>query len=217
MTALKGEGRESILYASTRLPVGGECPVYIARPDSAGAHPVIVVAAPVVSSHVKAVCRRLARYGFSVICPEPGEGGAPGRAIRDAVESAVVPHSTWADGGRIGLLGIGSGARAAAAAVPAIGTMRAVALVAPPLDEESLAALGSAGVPALVVAAAAGSPVDDARASAPGATWVVYRDAEVGFADETAPEYDAGAAEDCWRRVTGFFETSLGPLPSAGS
>jgi dienelactone hydrolase len=39
----------------------------------------------------------------------------------------------------------------------------------------------------------------------------------MGFADETAPEYDAGAAEDCWRRVTGFFEARLGSLPSAGS
>jgi dienelactone hydrolase len=216
MTALKGEGRLSILYASTRLPIGGERSAYIARPDSGGAHPVIVVSAPVITAHVKAVCRRLARYGFSVICPDPGEGSG-WAGIRDAVATAAAPRAAWADGGRIGLLGIGGGARAAAAAAPSIGRLRGIVLVAPPLEEHVLAGLGEPRASALVIAAAGGEPVDGARAAAPGAAWVVYRDATMGFADETAPEYDAAAAEDCWRRVTGFFETHLGSPPATGS
>ena len=68
MTAIKGEGKYAMLYGSYRLPVGRDLHAYIARPDLSGSFPTIIVAhgAWGLTSHVKAVCRRLARYGFAL-------------------------------------------------------------------------------------------------------------------------------------------------------
>jgi carboxymethylenebutenolidase len=234
MTAIKGEGKYAMLYGSYRLPVGRDLPAYIARPDLSGSFPTIIVAHGVwgLSSHVKAVCRRLARYGFAAICPDlyrrslPGRlddradadarwGALPaGRAARDLVEAfenAQATGTEWADGGRIGVLALGAGGVAAIEAAPDIDALGAMALVYSPVTADGLR---SAGVPVLGIYGAddemvLASEVREARDAADRGEFAFYGGVGHDFLDEMREGYDHPSAEDALTRITGFFETRL--------
>lgn len=234
MTAIKGEGKYAMLYGSYRLPVGRDLPAYIARPDLSGSFPTIVVAhgAWGLTSHVKAVCRRLARYGFAAICPDLYHRGLrsrlddraeaddrwsaipDGRAVRDLVEAfdnAAAPGTEWADGARVGVLGLGAGGGPALAAAPRIETLGAMALVCAPVTADGLAA---AGVPVLGVFGAddeivAAEDVRAARDAAGRGEFAFYGGVGHDFLDEMRDGYDHASAEDAYTRIIGFFESRL--------
>jgi carboxymethylenebutenolidase len=243
MTVLKGEGTHSILYGSTRLPLGRNLDAYISRPDAAGSHPTLILAhgAAGITSHLKGVCRRFSRHGFAVICPdlyrgdlpvrEPGELAAfPDRRLRvdldDAFETVAAEGTEWADHRRLVVIGCGEGARAAALTAPTLPRVRAVAFASPVLVDERACddhttfvdALEAVRAPILAVTGAEDelAPADliaAARAKAPHSEWVRYRDAGTGFLDESAPGYEVEAAADALGRMIGFAAESVG-LPT---
>jgi len=236
MTVLKGEGRFSILYASTRLPLGRNLAAYLSRPDAAGAHPTVIVAHPRsgITAHVKWVCRHLARHGFAAICPDLHRGAPPGEEpffdaagdgrlradLVDAFETADADGTEWSDASRIALLGIGDGARAAVVGAPAVPGLSAVALAGPSLltpGSGTSVPDGLALVDADVFAVvgedderAAAGLVEEARRAAPDSVWAVYRGVGAGFLDESEPGYDPEAARDAWRRIIEFLERRTG-------
>jgi carboxymethylenebutenolidase len=234
MTAIKGEGKYAMLYGSYRLPVGRDLHAYIARPDLSGSFPTIVVAhgAWGLTSHVKAVCRRLARYGFVAICPdlyrrglaarlddrdeavERWSGIPDGRAARDLVEAfdnAAAPGTEWADGSRVGVLAFGAGGAPALAAAPLIDALGAMTLVYAPVTAGGLAA---AGVPVLGIYGAddetvAADEVRAARDAAGRGEFAFYGGVGHDFLDEMRDGYDHASAEDAYARIIGFFESRL--------
>ncbi len=244
MTVLKGEGTYSILYGSTRLPLGRNLAAYVSRPDATGAHPTVILAHSEagITAHLKWVCRRFARHGFAVICPDLYRGDSPldtpGRLasfsdrrlkgdLDDAHETAAAGGTEWADTGRLVLLGCGEGGRAALLSAPVLAGVAAVVLASPTLtisDAEEgrtgvLDALGSVRVPILAVTgdadpSAPADLIEQARRRAPRSEWVRYRGAGAGFLDESAPGYQVEAAEDAWRRILGFAASAVGLIGS---
>lgn len=227
MSVLKGEGKVPILYGTSALPVGRSRPAYIARPDLAGTHPTVVVVhgAGGLSSHVRAVCRRLARYGFAAICPDLFGGAIPDdpaavyssnaakAAVRDAVDTAERPGTPWASGDRIGLLALDAAGEMAVAVANVDESFDAVGLVAPPLDGVT-EGLAVCPIPVLAVFAEGddGAPVEEVRAlgdATDGTEIVIYGGLGAEFLDEGAADYDRPAAEDAQDRLVGFFESHL--------
>ncbi|HSG80430.1 MAG TPA: dienelactone hydrolase family protein [Acidimicrobiia bacterium] len=234
MTAIKGEGKYAMLYGSYRLPVGRDLSAYIARPDLSGSFPTIVVAHGVwgLSSHVKSVSRRLARYGFAVICPDLYRRSLPGRlddrddadarwaalpagrAARDLVEAfenADALGTDWADGRRIGVLALGAGGGPAIEAARSIDALGAMALVYAPVTADGLRLLGVPllgiyGADDVVVAAA---EVRDAREAAGRGEFALYAGVGHDFLDEMREGYHHPSAEDALTRITDFFEARL--------
>ncbi len=221
MSVLKGEGKFSILYGSRRLPIGRNLPVYLSRPDAAGEHPTVLLAhgAAGINPHSKAVCRRLARYGFAVMCPDLYRGEEPGADLNfsstrlradlfDAYETAEMKGTEWADVRRIAVLGIDEGARPAVAAAPEIPELGGLAVVG--RSAEALAeAGGPVAVQALVLVGGEDTP-DDAvvagRNRLPGSEWVLYRGRTSDFLDDGAAGYDLETADDAWQRLIAFLE-----------
>jgi len=209
MSVLKGEGTMSILYGSTRLPLGRNLPAYLSRPDASGGHPTVIVAhgASGVGSHAKGVCRRLARHGFAVICPEI----APERLradVFDAYETAALEGTEWSDETRVVLFALNEGAAAAIAVAPDIPGL--AGLVAVGRSARSLAE-GDHHIPAdaLVIVGGADTPGDvvaAGRRRLPRSEWVVYRERGSDFFDDAAADFDQETTKDAWRRVLGFLE-----------
>ena len=159
MSVLKHEGTVPILFGSTAVTVGTITRNgYLARPDLAGRFPTVIVVPGVrgLTSSVKDLCRRLARWGLAAVAADPYRGNPPGdddtpvedeaafRAISDGRVVGEVrafarfvtnPAGFWSnaeDG--FGLLGLDAGGRVAAlAAARPDGAPGALALLSAPL------------------------------------------------------------------------------------
>jgi carboxymethylenebutenolidase len=178
VSVLPFEGTHPILFGGARVVDGTRIrDGYLARPDVAGSHSVVVLVPPIagLTSGVKDLCRRIARHGIAAFAMDPYRGKGPGRrgtadeaaaayaaasdarAARDldgTVRWLRSPGTEWADPDRVGLLGIGTGGRwalLAAADLP----IRALAVCYSPLglvpDREgtALEAIGDVAVPLL--------------------------------------------------------------------
>lgn len=235
MTVLKGEGTHVILYGTYTLPSTRMVPAYMARPNQSGTFPSIVVAhdSDGVTPHTKAVCRRLARHGFAVVCPDLFRGNRPtggfggisdGRGAADlaaGVEFVGRPGTEWASGDRVGLLGLGVGGRfvvlaavrpelcpgAVIDAIAVVGTPLGPSGDRPPLD------LARLRVPLLGLFGGQGPAADDARAgrtTLARGEFVLYGGMGAGFTDDSSGGYDAAAAADALDRLVAFFGEHLG-------
>ena len=239
VTVQKGEGKYMIISGSYRLPVGRDLQAYISRPDLSGSCPTIIVAHGPwgLTSHVKSVCRRLARYGFAAVCPDlyrgslstrlsdQGEAAAlfatipSGRAAHDLVEafSNVEASGTeWSDADRIGILAFGAGATAAFEAAARIDTLAAMALLYAPVSADQLAGtevsiLGLYGAEDELVPAA---DVRAAREAAGRGEFAFYGGVGHDFVDETRDGYDYASAEDAYGRIIGFFDSKVTTTPA---
>jgi carboxymethylenebutenolidase len=158
VSVLKHEGKVPILFGSTAVTVGTITRNgYLARPDLTGQFPTVVVVPDAwgITSSVKDVCRRLARWGVAAITADPYRGDAPARSVPDgeaeealravtdgralgevtAVARFVAnPAGFWSNAEHgFGILGLGSGGRIAALAASRLDGVAALALVAAPL------------------------------------------------------------------------------------
>ncbi|MBT8203345.1 MAG: dienelactone hydrolase family protein, partial [Acidimicrobiia bacterium] len=119
MALLKGEGTHQILYGSADIFSGiRHNRGYLSRPDHAGSFPSVLVVhgASGLTSSVKSVARRLARYGLAVVAPDLYRGrrqlrrpvpawpaGSDLRAdITDALEWMNSADTPWIQPGAVG-------------------------------------------------------------------------------------------------------------------
>lgn len=159
MSILPGEGTHLILYGSISIAARSQIHSgYLARPDLAGSHPTIVLVpdAEGITSGIKDLSRRIARYGLAVLAVDPYRGRGP-NAAANAAEVAEVYSALsdsrvladlddvdrylrgmgtdWADGESLGLFGLGVGGRLAV--VSAVrSSARAIAVAYAPLIVE---------------------------------------------------------------------------------
>lgn len=208
-----------ILYGASPLPVSPDREVYLARPDFTGAHPVVIVVAgdQGVSPSIKALCRRLARYGYAALAldlfrtaePESLAAIPPVRIAADLLDLLSVTRDEWSDwcaADRFGVLGLGAGAAAAAR----LAAERGAALAISPSALEDVAGL-LAGLtsPLLAFLSGPGGDVPAVRATVGRGEWVVYGSAGPGFFDDGSEDYDRPAAEDAFRRFIAFLDAWL--------
>ena len=216
MSVLKGEGRNVILYGSTAVPTVRPLPLYSARPDVGGRHRVVAVARESITPSTKALCRRLARHGVGVVCPDLSGGGTGEDPAAERVAAGLETAFDFAVGSGWGastggaMLGISAAGAAALRRVPDF--VERIAVLAVPLgsaDDNEAPAASLAGL-ARPLLGLYGSddeqaPADDVRAlgSVTG-EWIIYPGAGAGFFDEGADSYLPEAAEDAFDRVLRF-------------
>ncbi len=157
MSVLPHEGTYPILYGDFEVPVGsGFSRGYLARPDSAGVFPAVIVLHDIrgMASHEKDLCRRFARHGFAALAVDLYRGQAPGRraelaeaeeayhrlrdrrVLRDIDETYEFLASEdveWPAKGTVGLVGLDVGGRLALLYADGRDHVRAVAVAYPPL------------------------------------------------------------------------------------
>ncbi len=152
--------------------------------------------------------------------------------FEDIVEFIQNPAGFWSNAGEgFGILAIGSGARlglATATAANVLGlAMISPSFVAPVVipEEEGEAApersdfTGKVGAVAAPILALSGSDdpaipatrIDQARAAAPHAEWIVYEGVGAGFEDDYGEGFDQPAFADAMERIAVFFEKTLPP------
>lgn len=235
MSVLDGEGRVPIIYGTSAQPLGRSRDAFIARPNVEGLHPLVVVAHGPrgVNTHVKTLCRLLARHGYAAMAPDlyrrPGypfedldaaEAGfaeviASGAAADLAASLALATRSItgWASTERIGLVGLGGGGPAAARVAGEEGAA-ALVLAYSPLDGVAESLEGT-GVPVLGLYGADDEvvPVDRVRefASDPSVEVALYSGAAHEFLDDGAESWEPQAAADAAERIVGFFDSRLIP------
>jgi len=235
MSVLDGEGRVPILYGTQAQPLGRSRDAFIARPDVGGLHPLIVVAHGPrgVTSHVKTLCRHLARHGYAAMAPDlyrrPGypfedldaaEAGfaeviTPGAGADLAASLALATRSTtgWASTERIGLIGLGAGGPAAARIAAEEGAA-ALVLAYSPLDGV-VESLEGSGVPVLGLFGSDDEivAVDRVRefAADESVEVALYSGAGHEFLDDGAEGWEPLAAADAAERMVGFFDARLTP------
>ena len=207
MSVLKGEGTTVMLYGSTNVSTGSRSHAgYLARPDLKGAWPTVVVVAPSdgAASSVKAICRHIARHGIAAVAPTAD-------GLDAYVGFITNPAGDWSNAEYgFGVLALGDGSESAIAAAVASDLVMALALVDSVLDVAAFAALGRIEAPVLGCSGReASGGVDEARAAAPQAEWVLYDGAGAGYWDIDADEYVAVAADDTGDRVVEFFTKNL--------
>lgn len=219
MAVLKGEGRVPILFGSLPLPVPPNRSAYIARPDLAGAYATVVIACDEggVTPGVKALSRHLARHGYAVLVPRLREEVERAASdVGEAIASARVPGTEWADGDRLAVVGLGSGAIPAAIAAAEEGA-DVLALVDGSLDRDLLAPFEGR----LLVLHGADdtvTPMDEVRSMREDlgrGEWVLYRGVGGGFLDDAAPEHDPEVASDVRERLVAVLDASFGAVPVA--
>ncbi len=208
MSVLKGEGTTVMLYGSTSVSTGSRSyPGYLARPDLMGEWPTVVVVPPSsygAFSSVNAICRVIARHGLAAVAPATGGMDAFIRFITNRAG-----HWSNAEYG-FGILGLGDGSGAAIDKTASLGLVASLALVDPELGDDAVALLDEVAVPLVGFSARdASAVVDEARAAAPHAEWVVYDGAGARYWDSDAEGYTSAAAEDTADRVIEFFARSL--------
>jgi dienelactone hydrolase len=206
---IDGEGRVAILYGVSPLPIPPGLDVYLSRPDYAGAHPLVVVVGDAAGTtpSIKAMTRRLSRFGYAALAPDLGRARSVDEALADVVSVARDEWSHWCSADRFVALGLGDGAAAAARLAGAHGG--ASVLIPRSLDGLAAAVSGSTG-PLLVLVGAAGT--EELRAARDGAgrgEWVRYGSAQAGFFDDGSPDYDRASAEDAFHRVIAFLDGRL--------
>jgi carboxymethylenebutenolidase len=240
MSVIEGEGTHLILYGTYTMPDGSSIAAHIARPDLGGTYPTVIVAhsARGLSSHVKALCRHLARHGFAVIAPDlyrgsdtgfddldaavaafDDAGRGPSRALEAALDSARMPGTAWASTEQIGLLALGHGGIPAVSLAAAEPELDALVLAYVPVDGLAEALAGS-DVPILGLYGGEDevTPPDGARElrSALGrGEFRIYAGVGHEFLDDGGGTYDHGAADDALDRVREFLGAHLGvPTPA---
>jgi hypothetical protein len=197
VSVIDGEGRVPILYGSFPLPQPPHRNVYVARPDLVGTFGGIVLShdQPGPSPTIKAVARKLARYGFAVVAVDPGD-------VRLAVDALDGEWDEWARE-PFAYFGIGSGAEAAVQAAAVEGAP--VLLLSPPLDDpEALAGEGT-----LFVATTVGEAAS-LRDRVGRGIWAVYRDKGSRFWDDNSDDFSYPAYEDVFERAIGFLDRHVG-------
>lgn len=239
MSVLKGEGKVPILFGSTTIAAGTQSHhSYLARPDLTGEHPTVLVVPSVwgVTSSVKDLCRRLARWGLAVIAMDPyrevpPERSAPWdvaneamsrvsrRRIRsdatDAVGFVSNPAGYWSSAEHgFGVLGIGGGGPVAVELAATVGDVDALALLYAELDADTTATLAKVSAPILGLYGKSDEVVSAqqrlaARDCAPHAEWVEYEGPGHDFLDDYLDAYDDVAATDAIERLVAFFEKNL--------
>jgi carboxymethylenebutenolidase len=226
VVVLDGEGRVPILYGQYSLPAPPHRPVYMSRPDLSGRHPSVVVlhgdegATP----NMRALCRRIARYGYVAAAPDLYRGSAAsvlsslpdGRAAADAVEVADAMIGAWsgfAASSRPAVLGLGpSGAVAAAVARETGGPL---VLVGGPFDDFAHRLEEVAGpILGLVAGVDEGTAgaIRGLHASLGRGEWVVYPGVGTRFFDDGAGDYHPTNAADAFDRVIAFLDRHLAPV-----
>jgi dienelactone hydrolase len=216
MSVLKGEGRNVILYGSTAVPTVRPLPVYLARPDVGGRHRVVVVAHDAITPSIKAMCRRLARHGLGVVCPDlfrsrGPDGPEPARVASDLDEAfGFAVGSGWGAPAGAAVLGIGSAGALALRGVPSFAT-RVVVMGAPvgSAEDPEAPARSLIGLarPLLGLYGAEDdqASVDEVRAlGSETGEWIIYPGAGRGFFDEGSDSYLPEVAEDAFARVLRF-------------
>lgn len=207
MSVLKGEGTTVMLYGSTDVSTGSRSyPGYLARPDLRGEWPTVVVTSPLdgAASSVKAICRAIARHGVAAVAPAPG-------GLDPFIGFITNPAGHWSNAEYgFGILSVGDGSTADTTAAVASGLVSSLALVDPTLDQATLGLLTEVAVPVLGCSGREGlAGLEDARAAAPHAEWVVYDGVGAQYWNINADGYDRVAAEDTRDRVIEFFAESL--------
>ena len=219
MSLISGEGRVEILYGATPLPIPPDREVYLGRPDFVGAHPVVVVVAGDggVTPSVKALCRRIGRFGYVAVAVDLFRGvGSVSLAslstsrvdgdLRDVLSVTRDEWSDWCASGRFGVLGLGTGSPAAAR----LASVGQGVLVAVPAAVDELAGnLMGQAVPLLTLAGGATASELQGARDAVGGEWVRYGSVAPGFFDDGSPDYERSAAEDAFRRLVAFFDAWL--------
>ena len=237
MAVLPHEGTYSVMYGTYSTPAGSSYRSdYLARPDAVGRFPVVLITSGPgeISSHVKSVCRFLARRGIVALALnlEPALSNGAHHGMGDTDLLAQLDETRrflndeeldWALGDRVGVLGIGSGGRLALLAATLRNWVGPVAVLYGPLtgDEQrrypaagQLERLGGAvlGIYAADDELIEPRTVDNAQDQNPAGAWLLYEGVGHGFVDENHPNYDEGAAMDALERLAGFFSSHL-PAP----
>ncbi|MXY73905.1 MAG: hypothetical protein F4Y83_03090 [Acidimicrobiia bacterium] len=237
MAVLPHEGTHSVMYGTYSTPAGSSYRSdYMARPDAVGRFPVVLITSGPgdVSSHVKSVCRFLARRGMVSLALglEPGSSNGAHHRMGDVDLLAQLDEThrflndhdlDWALGDRVGVLGIGSGGRLAILAGALRSWVGPAAVLYGPLtgDEqrrypttEQLERLGPEvlGIYAADDDLIEPGTVDNAQDRNPAGAWLLYEGVGHGFVDENHPNYNEGAAMDAMERLAGFFASHL-PAP----
>lgn len=183
-------------------------PGYLARPDLRGEWPTVLVAGPTgeASSSVNAICRHLARNAMAAVAPAAG-------GVDAFVGFITNPAGDWSNAEYgFGVLGLGDGCGDAVRLAASSELVASLALIAPTIDDELVAALRAVDVPILGCGGRDSlDGLDSARSAAPHAEWVVYDGVDPEYWDVSAEGYSPAAADDTEERVTGFFADALPP------
>lgn len=236
MAVLPHEGTFPIMYGPCPIPVGASFPTgYISRPDEEGSFPVVFVlpALEGLTGFEKDLCRRLARVGFAALSIDfyrPGEDPLEGYnrlgdrlalGFLDEMHDYLLSDDVvWNSGDGVGLLGTDVGGRLALLAAANRNWVRSVVAVSAPLtgdegrDHRVAELLEHIRVPVLGLYGADdelidSATVDEAQRRNDHGQWLLYEGAGHAFLDIDDEQYQAGAAEDAWARVTAFFQATL--------
>jgi hypothetical protein len=215
MVLIDGEGRVQILYGRTVLPSPPHRSIYLSRPDVVGRHPAIVVLHDEdgQTPSVRALCRRLARYGYAAAAPDLSRGVAelsPDQVADDAVRVAETMGHGWSSFCRPdppAVVAIGGSAVAGAGAAADIGGPLVI-LGGPVTDLETM--LGSVRGPILGIIA--GEPDDEGEAvralhgSVGRGEWAVFSTTASSLLDEDADDFDYAKFEDMADRLVAFLD-----------
>lgn len=237
MAVLPHEGTYSVMYGTYSTPAGSSYRSdYMARPDAVGRFPVVLITGGPgeISSHVKSVCRFLARRGMVALAldlePESSNGAHHGMGDTDLLAQFDETRRflsdedlNWALNEPMGVLGIESGGRLALLAAALRSWVGPVAVLYGPLtgDEQrryptagQLERLGGAvlGIYAADDELIDPGTVDNAQDRNPAGAWLLYEGVGHGFVDENHSNYHESAAMDALERLAGFFASHL-PAP----
>lgn len=219
MAVLKGEGRVLILFGSLPLPIPPNRSAYIARPDLGGSYVTAIVACDTdgITPSIKALARHLARFGYAaIVTPLREDFDRAVADLTDAVDSARIPGTAWADGDRVGIIALGSAA-APACVVAAEEDVSVLALVDGSLDADLLAGFEGR----LLVMHGADdevTPADEVRTMRQEigrGEWVLYTGVGGGFFDDASESHDPGAAADVLDRLVATLDARFGAVPAA--
>ncbi|MFH1103701.1 MAG: dienelactone hydrolase family protein [Actinomycetota bacterium] len=219
MSLVQGEGRVEILYGVSPMPIPPDRDVYVARPDFSGAHPAVIVVPGDggVTPSVRALCRRIARFGYAALAPDLFRGASPGpisalpaaRLEADLGDLLSVTGDEWSDwcaSDRFVTVGLGAGAAAGAR----LGSGDGGAVVIVPASLHGLAeALASGSALLALVGGAFAGEVHVVRDAVGRGEWVVYGSVGSGFMDDGSGDYDVASAEDAFRRLVAFLDGRL--------
>jgi carboxymethylenebutenolidase len=237
VAVLPHEGTFTILYGAQPIPIGSSYrPGYLARPDEAGRFPVVMVIPGLsgLNSHVKDLCRRLARRGHASLSPDLYGSGDPLETYSTKTDREILSDVDecyefvqsddvfWALPDRIGLLGLDVGGRfglilgatrpwvasAVVVSTPLTGDEDRGHKVAELLDRIPVPLLGLYGAADELISA---ETVDEAQNRNPTGQWLLYDGAQHDFVDDDSDQYEPSAASDAFSRITEFFQATLPP------
>ena len=223
MAVIRGEGRVQILYGRSVLPVPPHRAVYLSRPDLVGRHPGVIVLgdASGVTSSVRDLCRRIARYGYVAVAPDLSRGEPAAEvtdtvmdhAIGDIVAVADAIRSSWdtfAAPIAPTVVALGGTALVGAGAAAEIGGPLVV-LGGPVTDLESV--LGGVTGPVLGLIAGDSEGGLEAVRELHDATgrgeWAVFPAVSPEFFDDAAEGFDQATFTDAFDRLIAFLDGHL--------